>query len=111
MSTASDEMAARIRALIGHRPGITERKMFGGVGFMLNGNMIASSTKKGNLMVRVGPGLYGEARRRPGASAMHIGAKEMVGFLNVTDEGIETDEALKEWIDYAEAFVKTLPSK
>lgn len=111
MSAASDELADRVRAMIGHKPGMTETKMFGGVGFMLNGNMVAGSMKSGALLVRVGPGLHEEAKRRPGANAMQQGGKEMKGFIEVTDEGQETDEALKDWLDYAEAFVKTLPPK
>lgn len=111
MSAASDEIAARIRSVLGARPDIVEKKMFGGVGFMLNGNMLAGSTAKGALMIRIAPDRQDEALARPGASIMHMGEKPMKGFLAVTDEGIETDEALADWIAYSEAFVKTLPPK
>jgi TfoX/Sxy family transcriptional regulator of competence genes len=111
MSEASEELAERVRSLIGHKPGITEKKMFGGVAFMLHGNMIAGPMKSGALLVRVGPQRHEEAKLRPGANAMRQGGKEMTGFVEVTDEGIETDEALKDWLDYSEDFVKTLPPK
>jgi TfoX/Sxy family transcriptional regulator of competence genes len=111
MSTASEELADRIRQLIGHRPGMTEKKMFGGFGYMLNGNMVAAAMKSGALLMRVGPALHDEAKLRPGAQPMRQGGKEMAGFIEVTDEGIETDEALEDWIEYAWAFVKTLPPK
>lgn len=111
MSVAADELADRIRALIGHKPGITEKKMFGGHGFMLNGNMVAAAMKSGALLMRVGPALHEGAKARPGANAMRHGEKEMVGFIEVTDEGIDSEEALKDWIEYAERFVKTLPPK
>lgn len=111
MSEAADELADRLRALIGHRPGITEKKMFGGVGFMHFGNMVVGAMKSGALLVRVGPARHEEARFRPGATAMQQGGKEMRGFIEVTDEGIESDEALLDWIAYSEEFVKTLPPK
>jgi TfoX/Sxy family transcriptional regulator of competence genes len=111
MSEAADELAHRLRALIGHRPGVTEKKMFGGVGFMHYGNMIVGAMKSGALLVRVGPARHQEAQSRPGAAAMEMGGKQMTGFVEVTDEGIETDEALLDWIAYSEEFVTTLPPK
>jgi TfoX/Sxy family transcriptional regulator of competence genes len=111
MSVASEDLGARIRSLIGLKPGITEKRMFGGVGFMLNGNMIAGSLKSGAMLLRVGPDLHADAVSRPGATTMHQGGKDMIGFIEVTDEGIETDEALAEWLAFAETFVATLPPK
>ncbi|MCF1743152.1 TfoX/Sxy family protein [Paradevosia shaoguanensis] len=111
MSAASDEMAARIRAILGARPDVVEKKMFGGVGFMLNGNMLAGSTAKGALMVRVSPEGLDTALARPGASVMHMGDKPMKGFISVADEGIETDEALADWLAFSEGYVRTLPAK
>lgn len=111
MSEASDELADRIRQIIGHKPGVTETKMFGGFGFMLNGNMVVGAMKSGALLMRVGPDKHAEARQRPGAAPMVQGGREMVGFVEVTDEGIADDDALKETIAYAWEFVKSLPPK
>lgn len=111
MSVASEELADRIRELIGHKPGVTEKKMFGGFGFMLNGNMVVGAMKSGALLMRVGPDRHEEAKRRPGAQPMVQGGREMAGFVEVTDDGITDDDALKESIDYAWSFVKTLPPK
>ena len=111
MSVASEELADRIRALIGHKPGITEKKMFGGFGFMLNGNMVCGAMKSGALLMRVGPHRHEEAKARPGATTFDQGGREMVGFIQVTDQGIEDDEALENWIDYSWSFVATLPPK
>jgi TfoX/Sxy family transcriptional regulator of competence genes len=110
MSVASEELAGRIRALIGHRPGVTEKKMFGGFGFMLYGNMVCGAMKSGALLMRVGPGRYEEALSRPGAVPMHMGGKQMVGFVQVTDD-IEDDDQLMGWIAYGWCFVETLPAK
>ncbi len=112
MSVAAEELAERIRALIGHKPGVTEKKMFGGFGFMLNGNMVCGAMKSGALLMRVGPDLYEEALARPGAQPMGHGGsgRGMVGFVEVTDD-IEDDDALKEWIDFVWTFAKALPAK
>jgi TfoX/Sxy family transcriptional regulator of competence genes len=110
MSVASEELADRIRALIGHKPGVTEKKMFGGFGFMLNGNMVCGAMKSGALLMRVGPDRHEEAKARPGAQPMVQGGREMVGFIEVTDD-IEDDDQLKDWIDYAWSFVEKLPAK
>lgn len=111
MSMASDDLADRIRALLDHHPGITEKRMFGGHGFMLNGNMIAGAKNSGNLLMRVGPALHQQALLRPGASAMHHGGRDMVGFVEVSPDAVEVEEALADWLNFAEAFVKTLPPK
>jgi TfoX/Sxy family transcriptional regulator of competence genes len=111
MSVASEELADRIRAIIGYRPGITEKKMFGGSGFMLNGNMVVGAMSTGELLARVDRERHEETKRRPGAHPMIQGGREMVGFILVTDEGIEDEDALKGWIAYCEDYVKTLPPK
>ena len=111
MSEASQELAERLRACFGHRPGITEKRMIGGICFMDHGNMLVGVTKAGALLARVGPARYREAQSRPGAAPMEMGGREMTGFVAVTDEGIESDEALLDWISYAEEFVQTLPPK
>jgi hypothetical protein len=111
VSEASDELADRIRAFIGHRPGIIEKKMFGGVCFMHYGNMLVGAMKPGSLLARVGPARHQQAQSRPGATAMEMGGRQMNGFVEVADEGIQDDDALLDWINYCEAFVKTLPPK
>jgi hypothetical protein len=67
--------------------------------------------KSGELLRRVGPDLHETAKKRPGATPMIQGGKEMVGFVLVADEGIEDDEALKGNVDFAWNFVKTMPPK
>ena len=110
MSAATDELAERVGDLIGRRPGVTEKKMFGGYGFMLNGNMVCGAMSTGYLLLRVGPDLHAEAVRRPGAQTMHHGGRDMIGFVEVTDD-IEDDDNLRTWVDFAWDFVATLPPK
>ena len=111
MSAAADELAARIRAQIGLLPGVTEKRMFGGVAFMLDGNMLVGPLKDGGLLARVGKEAYREALGRPGAEPMTFTGREMPGFVEVREDGIETDEALAELIEMARRFVITLPRK
>ncbi|MEX2276503.1 MAG: TfoX/Sxy family protein [Cucumibacter sp.] len=111
MSRAADELADRIRAALGDDPNINERKMFGGVAFMLNGNMLVGPLKDGALLVRIGKAAYAEALSRPGVAKMTFTGREMPGFVEVRDQGIETAEALADWIALATDFVATLPPK
>jgi TfoX/Sxy family transcriptional regulator of competence genes len=109
MSAASDALADRLRPLLG--PGLVEKKMFGGIGFMLRGNMAIGTTAKGDLLVRVDPASQAAALQRPGAYRMHMGDRPMTGFIAVDAEGTVGDEALRTWIAYAMTFAETLPPK
>ena len=109
MTAASDAMGDRLRPLVPR--GLAEKKMFGGLGFMLNGNMLIGTTAKGALLVRVDPAKMDEALKRPGAFAMHMGPKVMTGFIAVDPKSLPDAAAIKDWIAYARAYVKTLPAK
>lgn len=111
MSWDVEEMAERIRRQLGDRPDIREQKMFGGVAFMLNGNMLVGPIKGGGLLARVGKDAYADALELPGAGPMMFTGREMAGFVEVSGDVLEEDEALAEWIGRAEAFVTTLPAK
>lgn len=109
MSAASDAMGNRLRPLLA--PGLVEKKMFGGLGFMLRGNMAIGTTAKGDLLIRVDPTKQHEALARPGAYQMHMGSRPMTGFIAVDAEGTSDDDALRQWIAYAMQFAETLPPK
>jgi TfoX/Sxy family transcriptional regulator of competence genes len=104
-----DPMVARLRATLGNRA-FTEQKMFGGTCFMLNGNMLVGTSKRG-LLVRVGKDAHAAAVARPHASPMEMGGRSMEGYIRVAPEGTATDTDLSGWIERALAFVETLPSK
>jgi TfoX/Sxy family transcriptional regulator of competence genes len=110
MSAASDAMGDRIRPLLANLE-VVEKKMFGGIGFMLNGNMLIGTTAKGALLARVDPAKMAEALKRPGAEEMHMGAKPMTGFLAVREDALPDAASIKAWINYCLAYVKTLPAK
>ena len=106
----SESLAARLREHFQGRSDIVEKKMFGGVAFMLNGHMCVGINED-MLMARVGPDRYEEALSRPHAGEMDFTGRSLKGFVYVGPEGIESDEALSGWISLCEAFISTLPPK
>ena len=105
------EGTERLRQILGDDPNIAEKNMFGGVAFMLNGNMLCGYTNKGKLMVRVGKELEAEARKIPGAQDMDFTGKKMGGMLFVDEDTIPDERSLKQWIALATRFVGALPAK
>jgi hypothetical protein len=101
-------MGARLRPLL--PKGLEEKKMFGGLGFMLNGNMVIGTTAKGALLARVDPEKIDAALAR-GAELMHMGPKVMTGFVSVDPKKLPDGAAVKEWVAYCLKYVKTLPPK
>lgn len=101
----------RLRGFLNDDPNISEKKMFGGVAFMLNGNMLCGYTSKGQLMVRVGKELEAEARLLPGARDMDFAGRKMGGMLFVDNDALESDAVLLQWIAIATRFVGSLPPK
>ncbi|HEY4169588.1 MAG TPA: TfoX/Sxy family protein [Reyranella sp.] len=111
MTAASDAMAARLRPLLDKKLGLVAKSMFGGIGFMLNGNMLIGTTAKGMLLVRIDPDRLDEALARPGAEPMQMGPRVMTGFLAVGATALPDAAAIESWIDYCLAYVRTLPAK
>lgn len=106
-----EEGTERLRAFLGDDPNVSDKKMFGGVVFMLNGNMLCGYTSKGKLMVRVGKELEAEARKLPGAQDMDFTGKKMSGMLFVDESVLTSDDAVRQWIAIATRFVGALPAK
>ena len=106
----SESLAARIRNALARRNGIEEKKMFGGVGFMLNGNLLVGVWKN-SLIARLGPVQGDEALLDPHVRKMDITGKPMKGWIIVEPEGVEEDEPLKNWIQQAMKFVGKLRGK
>jgi hypothetical protein len=105
------ELADRIRSRLASHPGVTERQMFGGIGFMVGGNMAVGVT--GNeLMVRVAAEEHDAAMARPGAHAFGMtGRRPMRGWLVVAPEGIASDSDFGEWVDLGVRQAESLPPK
>lgn len=103
-------LAERLRELFANRAGVTEKKMFGGLAFMVNGYMFIGIAGD-KLMARVGPDAYQDALRRPHVKEMDFTGKPMKGYVFVNPEGIESDAALEEWVALCSQFVCSLPPK
>ncbi len=108
---AYDEtFAERIRAVLGDDPGIDERKMFGGIAFLLDGNMFVGIAKEA-LMVRVGPDAWDEALAHPHTREMDFTGRSMKGYVFVDDEGTAEEDDLRAWVERGLAFAGSLPPK
>ena len=105
-----DELAERLREVFSNRLDIEEKKMFGGLAFMLSGHMCVGINDT-MLMARVGPEQYEAALSRPHARKMDFTGQSMKGFVYVAPERIVEDEDLKSWTDLCERFVRSLPPR
>jgi TfoX/Sxy family transcriptional regulator of competence genes len=106
----SEELADRIRDLLADRGDLTERKMFGGIAFMLNGNM-ACGVLGDELMARVGKEQGDAALAEPHTRPMDFTGRPMKGTVYVAAEGIASDEDLAGWVDAAAGYALSLPAK
>lgn len=106
----SQSLAARVRDVVGQRRGVTEKKMFGGVGFLLHGNMLVGVWQQ-SLIVRLGAEQAAAALAEEEVGEFDITGKPMKGWVMVAPDGLDTDDQLRCWIDLATDFVRTLPKK
>ena len=106
----NEDLALRIRVALGGYDGVVERKMFGGIAFMLSGNMCCGVTG-GDLMVRVGPDGLDGALAQPHTRPMDFTGRPMKGYVYVGPAGTEKDESLKQWVQRGAAFAGSLPAK
>jgi TfoX N-terminal domain len=103
-----DRLAARIRSQLGKKKGLTEKKMFGGIGFLLNGN-IACAVRKDEMLVRVVPGETDAALRKKHTRL--FGTRPMKGWILVAPEGLKTEKTLAKWIETGVDYAASLPPK
>ncbi len=106
----SKSLAARLRQMLSRRHGIAEKRMFGGVAFLLHGKMLVGVWQD-SLIVRLGLESAELALLRPHVRAFDITGRPMRGWVMVDAEGLDSDHELASWIDGATAFVATLPAK
>ena len=103
-------IADEIRLRIGSHAGVTEREMFGGIAFMIHGNMAVGVSGE-ELMVRVGKQDHDEAVTLPGARIFDMSGRPMRGWLAVAPEGFADEDALSSWIDRGVRYAESLPKK
>jgi hypothetical protein len=103
-------LAQRIKEQISHLPGFTEKKMFGGIGFMLHGNM-ACGVNGNELIVRLDPAQFEMAIRKNHVKIFDMTGKPMRGWVVVTPGGVESEQDLRQWIHWGVEFAQSLPPK
>jgi TfoX/Sxy family transcriptional regulator of competence genes len=106
----SEALAERVRQGLARRKGIEEKKMFGGIGFLLHSNMLLGVWKE-SLIVRLDPEQTEATLREPHVGEFNIAGRSMMGWVLVAPEGIEHDDQVNDWIERALKFVKKLPAK
>jgi hypothetical protein len=105
-----EKLAARVRAVLESRSDVEEKRMFGGLAFMVGGHM-ACGVVGDQLMVRVGPEAYEEALRRPHAGEMRFTGRTMRGFVMVAPAGVASQPAVGTWVRRGTGFTSGLPPK
>ena len=106
-----EELADRLRALLGGRPGLTEQKMFGGLAFLVGGNMAIAASGGGGILVRVDPTESEELVEATPAEPMEMRGRSMAGWLRVDTANVADDAALREWVERGTAYAASLPPK
>ena len=107
-----EQLAGRVRELMAARPDVVERKMFGGVGWMVGGNMAVGVMREMELVVRIEPEETEAACREPHVHEFgRPGRKPMTGFVLVEPEGVEDEAALARWVDVGAARAASMPPK
>jgi TfoX/Sxy family transcriptional regulator of competence genes len=105
-----EDLANRVREQLAGEEPRTEKAMFGGLAFLVAGNMAVAINRDG-LMVRVGPEAGDAAAEEPHARAMTMGSRQMKGWVLVAPEGLRTDAQLRDWVRRGVAFARSLPPK
>ena len=106
-----EDLAVRVRDLVGSGPGVAEKKMFGGLAFLVGGNMAVGVSGQGGLLVRVDPEQSDELVASTGAELMEMRGRSMRGWLRVSAEDVASDAELASWVERGTAYARSLPAK
>ncbi|MFT4108002.1 TfoX/Sxy family protein [Propionicimonas sp.] len=105
------ELAGRIRAALSFVDGVTEQRMFGGIGFMVDGHLTAAASSRGGLMLRIDPALASELVDGRSVQPFRMRGRDLAGWVLVALDAVDDDADLHGWIARARAYVATLPPK
>ena len=109
--TYDEELARRIRELVAGERSLTEKKMFGGLAFLVGGNMAIAASGQGGLLVRVDPAESDAIVAKTNARPMEMRGREMAGWLRVDADDVKTKRELKKWVDRGVGYARSLPPK
>jgi TfoX N-terminal domain len=106
-----EELAERVRAVVHAEPGLSEMRMFGGLAFLLNGNMAVSASGQGGLLLRVDPATTETLIREPHVQRFEMRGRAMDGWLHVAAEAVDSGDDLRRWVGHGVAYARSLPPK
>jgi TfoX/Sxy family transcriptional regulator of competence genes len=106
-----EDLANRIRELVLSEPGISEQRMFGGLAFLIDGNMSVSASSRGGILLRVDPAETDALLGKPHAQSFEMRGRTMQGWLRVDAEGLRTRRQLERWVARGVGYARSLPSK
>jgi TfoX/Sxy family transcriptional regulator of competence genes len=106
-----EELADRIRRLLAGQEGVVEKKMFGGLAFLIGGNMSVSASGQGGLLLRCDPAKTDALVREPHAARFEMRGRAMDGWLRIETEGVRTDDELERWVSRGVSYARSLPPK
>ena len=106
-----EELASRIRSLIASEPGLSEKKMFGGLAFLVGGNMAIGASGQGGLLVRVDPEESDDLVASTSAYPMEMRGRQMAGWLRVDSDDVRSEGDLAAWVERGTAYARSLPPK
>jgi TfoX/Sxy family transcriptional regulator of competence genes len=106
-----EELADRIRELVGSEPDLTERKMFGGLAFLIGGNMAVAASGQGGVLVRADPAESDALVATTNAHLMEMRGRRMQGWLRVDSEDVRTKRQLAKWVELGATYARSLPAK
>lgn len=106
-----EQLADRLREIVTGEPGLAEKKMFGGLAFLIGGNMAVSASSQGGLLLRVDPSQTEELLARAHAEPFAMGGREMAGWLRIDPAGLDSDADLRRWAEIGVGYARSLPPK
>ena len=106
-----EDLADHVRALVEDQDGLSEKRMFGGLAFLIDGNMAVSASSRGGLLLRVDPADTEALVREPGARRFEMRGREMDGWLHLEADALSTDRQVEEWVARGVAYARSLPPK
>jgi TfoX/Sxy family transcriptional regulator of competence genes len=106
-----EDLANRLRELVASEPGLTEKRMFGGLAFLINGNMAVSASGQGGLLLRVDPEETDALLGKPHAQPFEMRGRVMQGWMRVEPAGLKTKRQLERWVARGVGYARSLPSK
>jgi hypothetical protein len=105
------ELADRIRAIVQAEPGLTEKRMFGGLAFLIEGHMAVSASSQGGLLLRVDPAKSESLINEPHVRRFEMRGRQMAGWLRVDPEAVAADDDLQRWVSHGVTYARSLPAK